>query len=411
MPLRRSHTKSRRGCLECKRRHVKCDEGTPRCTLCKKRKLECRYPPPSEDEDSPLASSSTQDETESGAVTPSRDFSQATRLLETRLFHQYMTSTYHTLSQDGLSAHHLSMTIPHMATSCPYLLDSIHAFSALHLASVETDNRASWLDHAARYQSQACAGLSKVLPEMSPQDYEPAFVSSIIIMLFAIGSRVLSTENRPLDPLLVVLEARTLISGPAMLFSRINEGGIDAQLDGWLCVSDTEEVLETRKHDWYGTLSLRLLSEGSMITRNSGGSPVEDTHVLFNLHKDIMTSLARLHSIIDTSKGSDQPIYFATWQQLQQAIKPWPKIGPHGGPLGWPLFLSDKFSSLLQNGDWIARVLFLHYGIAMRLLCHRWYVRDWGRRLVSATLEQLDEIPPEWEETISWIRRAAARED
>lgn len=84
---------------------------------------------------------------------------------------------------------------------------------------------------------------------------------------------------------MVVLEARTLISGPAMLFSRINEGGIDAQLDGWLCVSDTEEVLETRKHDWYGTLSLRLLSEGSMITRNSGGSPVEDTHVLFNLHK------------------------------------------------------------------------------------------------------------------------------
>ncbi|KAJ5456902.1 hypothetical protein N7530_012176 [Penicillium desertorum] len=293
------------------------------------------------------------------------------------------------------------MTIPRMAASCPYLLDSIHAFSALHLAAVETDNRASWLDHAARYQSQACAGLSRVLPEMSPQDYEPAFVSSIIIMLFAIGSRVLSLENQPLDPLLVVLEARTLISGPAMLFSRINEGGVDAQLDGWLCAPDTQESLESGKHD----------DGGWMITRNRGRNPVENTRVLFNLHKDIMTSLARLHLIIDTRKGSDQPIYSDTWQQLQQAIEPWPKIGPHGGPLAWPLFLSDKFSSLLQHGDWVARVLFLHYGIAMRLLCHRWYVRDWGRRLVSATLEQLDEIPPEWEETISWIRRAVARED
>ncbi|CAG8897550.1 unnamed protein product [Penicillium egyptiacum] len=376
MPLRRSHTKSRKGCLECKRRHVKCDEGIPKCTLCKKRKLECRYPHPNEGEDSPMASSSAQDETESGTVTPPRDFPLATRLLETRLFHQYLTSTYHTLSRDGLSAHHLSMTIPRMAASCPYLLDSIHAFSALHLASVETDNRASWLDHAVRYQSQACAGLSKVLPEMSPQDYEPAFVSSIIIMLFAIGSRVLSLEARPLDPLLVVLEARTLISGPAMLFSRIKEGGIDAQLDGWLCAPDTQESLESGKND-----------------------------------QDIMTSLARLHSIIDTRKGSDQPTYCATWQQLQQAIEPWPKIGPHGGPLAWPLFLSDKFSSLLQHGDWIARVLFLHYGVAMRLLCHRWYVRDWGRRLVWATLQQLDEIPQDWEETISWIRRAAARED
>ena len=47
----------------------------------------------------------------------------------------------------------------------------------------------------------------------------------------------------------------------------------------------------------------------------------------------------------------------------------------------------------------------------MRLLCHRWYVRDWGRRLVLATLEPLDEIPQEWEEIISWIRQAAERED
>ena len=75
-------------------------------------------------------------------------------------------------------------------------------------------------------------------------------------MLFAIGSRVLSLENQPLDPLLVVLEARTLISGPAMLFSRINEGGVDAQLDGWLCAADTQESLERGKHNEYETLSL-----------------------------------------------------------------------------------------------------------------------------------------------------------
>ncbi|KAJ5496556.1 hypothetical protein N7463_008543 [Penicillium fimorum] len=339
-----------------------------------------------------MPSSSAQDETESGTVTPSRDFQQATRLLETRLFHQYMTSTYHTLSQDGLSGHHLSMTIPRMAASCPYLLDSIHAFSALHLASVEPDNRTSWLNHAVRYQSQACAGLSMVLPEISPPDYEPAFVSSIIIMLFAMGSRVLSVENRPLDPISVILEARTLMSGPAMLLSRILEGGVEAQLNGWLCAPDTQESLQIGEH-------------------YHNGNSVENTRVLFGLHKDILTSLDRLRSMIDIRKGADQPIYEGTWQRLHQAVKPWPKIGPYGGPLAWPLSLSDKFSALLQEGDWVARVLLLHYGIAMRLLCHRWYVRDWGRRLVLATLEPLDEIPQEWEETFSWIRRDAARED
>ncbi|KAJ5213329.1 hypothetical protein N7449_000498 [Penicillium cf. viridicatum] len=172
MLSRRSHTKSRKGCLECKRRHVKVSVNklaplNPSGVLdvaqaafpdgsnlpSETHILTQRYPPPNEDEDSPGASSSAHDETDSGTVTPSRDFPQATRLLETRLFHQYMTSTYHTLSQGGLSAHHLSMTIPRMAASCPYLLDSIHAFSALHLASIETDNRALWLNHAVQYQS------------------------------------------------------------------------------------------------------------------------------------------------------------------------------------------------------------------------------------------------------------------
>ncbi|KAJ5199768.1 hypothetical protein N7472_004972 [Penicillium cf. griseofulvum] len=118
-----------------------------------------------------------------------------------------------------------------------------------------------------------------------------------------------------------------------------------------------------------------------------------------------------LKSMIDARKGLDQQIYQATWQRLHEAIEPWPNIGPHGGPIAWPLSLSDDFASLLKNGDWIARIMLLHYGVAMRLLCHRWYVRDWGRRLVLATLELLDDIPQEWEETISWIRRAAARED
>ncbi|CAG7943787.1 unnamed protein product [Penicillium salamii] len=375
MPTRRSHTKSRKGCLECKRRHVKCDEGIPKCTLCRKRRLECSYPPPNEDADSPQGSSINQDDLESSTALTG-ELPPATRMLEARLFHQYMTSTYHTLAQDGLSANHLSINIPRLATSFVYLLDSIYALSALHLASVEADNRVPWLDAALRYQSQACSGLGKVLADITTQEYEPAFVSSIFIMLFAMGYRVISVDSKPPDPLSLVREIRTLISGPAMLFDKIVKGGFTAQLEHWMHVPDTKESLP------------------------------DGTHT-----KNIITSLDRLHTTIDMNKGPQDSTYRVNWQQLYQAIEPWPKIGPQGGPLAWPLFLSDEFLALIQNGDWIARVLFLHYGTAMRLLCHRWYVRDWGRRLVLATLEPLDDIPPEWVDTISWIRQAAERED
>ncbi|KAH6854136.1 hypothetical protein B0I37DRAFT_305787 [Chaetomium sp. MPI-CAGE-AT-0009] len=44
--LRRSHRKSRAGCLECKRRHVKCDEQRPKCIICTLSDRDCSYPSP-----------------------------------------------------------------------------------------------------------------------------------------------------------------------------------------------------------------------------------------------------------------------------------------------------------------------------------------------------------------------------
>ncbi|TFB00024.1 hypothetical protein CCMA1212_008068 [Trichoderma ghanense] len=42
-PPRRSHTKSRKGCDTCKRRHIRCDESFPQCRNCTKHKIRCPY--------------------------------------------------------------------------------------------------------------------------------------------------------------------------------------------------------------------------------------------------------------------------------------------------------------------------------------------------------------------------------
>lgn len=211
-----------------------------------KRSLNCSYPPnPSEldsCQDSPARDGSESDTRVSGA-----NQAMPTRMLEMRLMHQYLTSTYHSLSQDGLSAYHLSIIIPQMATSFPYLLDSILALSALHLAFLEPDHRLSWLDAAVRYQSQAGSGMGKILPNITPQHYEPAFVSSVFIMLFATGFSGISRDGRLVDPVAAMLEVRTLIAGCAMLSNRFNETGIKGELDGWLCVPETEENLDQRQ--------------------------------------------------------------------------------------------------------------------------------------------------------------------
>jgi hypothetical protein len=42
-PPRRSHTKSRKGCETCKRRHIRCDENFPQCRNCTKHNCRCPY--------------------------------------------------------------------------------------------------------------------------------------------------------------------------------------------------------------------------------------------------------------------------------------------------------------------------------------------------------------------------------
>ncbi|KAK7187947.1 hypothetical protein DPSP01_003163 [Paraphaeosphaeria sporulosa] len=48
-PSRRSHTKSRKGCKTCKKRHIRCDETFPQCRNCTKHQVRCDY------QDSPQA--------------------------------------------------------------------------------------------------------------------------------------------------------------------------------------------------------------------------------------------------------------------------------------------------------------------------------------------------------------------
>lgn len=99
--------------------------------------------------------------------------------------------------------------------------------------------------------------------------------------------------------------------------------------------------------------------------------------------------------------------YRNTWAFLLEAVNRWPWGRPNGGVIAWPINISEDYIALLKQGEWPARILFLHYGVGMHLFSHRWFVRDWGRRLVAAVLQPLaDEIPTEWAETIEWTKRA-----
>ncbi|KAL4779043.1 nucleophile aminohydrolase [Aspergillus varians] len=378
MPSRRSHTKSRRGCFQCKRRHVKCDEELPRCSLCKKRSLECDYPPTG-DADSQL-SPTPQD---SNDTPPSADAWPAnTRMLEMKLFHNYVIDASFTLRPDILEAGHFQVAVPRVATSNPFLMDIILAFSALHLAFLEQGD-SKWLEIALKYQNRACSAFSKVLADLAPENLGPAFICSIFIMLCAFAYPCVSQDRDTFDPLSQVLEINRLLVGCAFLFQQLDSVEQPEEIKAWLVYKRPEVFQKTG-----------LIEDA------------QENGVLEQLQKDLLSSLDHLRSTIDSAESPHQAMYHSTWAILQEMVKEWPRGKNKGGILAFPIHISEDFMARLKDGDWTARIVFLHYGVGMHLLSDKWYVGIWGRRLVATVLQPQEEIPPVWKETVVWARQA-----
>ncbi|KAH7143695.1 hypothetical protein EDB81DRAFT_842920 [Dactylonectria macrodidyma] len=68
--LRRAHRKSRNGCWECKRRHIKCDEARPSCSNCTVSERSCSFPHSASPSGSVSTPASTHASTLTSAATP-----------------------------------------------------------------------------------------------------------------------------------------------------------------------------------------------------------------------------------------------------------------------------------------------------------------------------------------------------
>ncbi|KAK4174064.1 hypothetical protein QBC36DRAFT_47712 [Triangularia setosa] len=167
---RRGHTKSRRGCFNCKRRRIKvppfppfpistkkktatnispqCQETRPSCGHCLKTGLACEYPS--------LPTIIHQ---------PSNTLPLFS-LLDLRLYHHFLSTCYlhHPIGSEPLWLH----TVPHLSQSHPYLMHAILGYSASHL--LQSDPSIS-LTPAMSHRLKAIKSIKKALasiPSSSP---------------------------------------------------------------------------------------------------------------------------------------------------------------------------------------------------------------------------------------------------
>ncbi|KAF2816006.1 uncharacterized protein BDZ99DRAFT_377424 [Mytilinidion resinicola] len=201
-PSRRSHTKSRKGCKTCKKRHIRCDETFPQCRNCTKHQVRCDYL------DSPSANAPESPKSPQQANLLWTAEIEATISIwqqtdefpfpELRVYPQPLWRAY---SKSELRlVHHLSSITNEMfrsqtsrlttwtdlmpkflsvAASHPFVMHSILAFSASHLAwiSQSSDTR----NLAFHHGSIALKGLHEAIANFSKANSDAVLASSLLL--------------------------------------------------------------------------------------------------------------------------------------------------------------------------------------------------------------------------------------
>ncbi|KAK5163548.1 uncharacterized protein LTR77_010497 [Saxophila tyrrhenica] len=398
----RAHSKSRTGCLRCKRRKVKCDEIRPRCTACNRRDDNCVYPSPfaagsngngsgtaGEDDSSRacsnLSSSRSPESGPSSALASilKSDTDLATRRTlahsldqhDLRLLWHYMRKVAPLDASDPLIVEIRQDDFVQEALQYPFMMEALLSMSALHLRAWR-DRTADWALVAELKKSRALKGYISTLTDVTDDNVLAAFCCSTILPITFLASSAPDMAATATPPGDVVQAICTLL--------RL-QCGIGA-------------VMRTFKTDrlWESRVC-------KMMTRASQAKPTdlptETTEALAHLRSTLKDTRHQL-----TDYGG---IYLSAVCHLERCLA---LLSSNPADIdidaehvfGWPVLCGELYVEALVSKHPPALAILACYGVALHHLRALWFIGDWGQHIVHATSTYLDST---WKFATSWARR------
>lgn len=110
-------------------------------------------------------------------------------MLDLELLHHYTTtSTYLTLSSDPIMRNYFLVDVPHLGFSHPYVLHSIIALAASHLAHFRPESRQYYSAEATARHTSATSMATPLLSEITAANAIPIHCSSVLTMFISFAS-------------------------------------------------------------------------------------------------------------------------------------------------------------------------------------------------------------------------------
>ncbi|CAK7200205.1 hypothetical protein SEUCBS139899_002896 [Sporothrix eucalyptigena] len=408
LPRKRRHFKSRLGCGICKRRKIKCDESRPGCANCAKHGVECDFKeatperptarslPTTPLPTAPLPSRPQPAQTPLPLLSSAADglHSQPLQIHHLELLHNYCTLTSYTLSSDPILRNVWRINVPQEGFKYEFVLRSVFALSALHMASYTTDapEKQRYLQMARAEHGVALRDIATALSQASADNCSALHVSAAMTFMYAWAA--------PRQP------------GDIFLVAPSTPGSSEkAVVADWVFLmrgtrSITEMWSEKLLEGPFGIV-LRMGAESMGGDRHHGAKVASAAWQATPEH----TQLAHLRTIICKAAAADESedvnVYERSLLSLERSFC---YSYGHGTSIGtasatsaqtssvyyWLYCMEDEFVDLIVQRRPLALVMFAHFCVLLRLLSACWWMQGWSTHLMQEIWDLLDGDHRQW---------------
>ncbi|KAL3480867.1 hypothetical protein BJX99DRAFT_244045 [Aspergillus californicus] len=382
MPPRRSHTKSRHGCDQCKKRRVKCDEQGPPCSNCTSREIECVYSksptvrrlynvpplPPAHRPDpnnNHLLSQSHQHTPDS----PTSGVSRASELRKLELMHKYSTETYQSLCNSSSDFYIWQIVVPRKALDHDFLMNGILAVASLHMASsMEPSGALPYINTALEYHNQTLTPFRHAIADISPENCDAVFAHSMVTTIMGIALPHLTENDERVGMMEKIILAAELIQGVSKILK--------------ICRPWLKLKLFTSRNDFW-----------------------ERTNI--GLDGETQTALDNLSALTDEiTNVEQQAVLKEALKMLQQCFTRYANSRDIASVLAWLATAEKDFVCALRCRQPVALLILMYWGALLHELHGRvWWAKDSGSGLVLDLLGEMRPSHPRWETILLWPKQ------
>ncbi|PVI04052.1 hypothetical protein DM02DRAFT_586885 [Periconia macrospinosa] len=399
---RRAHQKSRAGCIECKRRRIKCGEEKPRCHQCKKYDKSCEYAGSTLGPSTPSTRSSVQlhPDTEplsqrtsttpvpSISSVPSSSAHIPSSLFDAQdlsLFHHWCLTTSISIVNTRNLDHLWQTTLPKIGFRHIYVMHSLLSLSALHIAYLDPFEKHSNILNAAQHHSKALDGFRQDIDYISPENCDGLFVNAILIFLYTFitfGKLYDPAIDSKVGPRILGADWIPLMRGVGIVlqvgYEHITAGPLNSLLSigNWMELCPDPESDPDDKH---------IVRIREVWNQGDNAAVYDETLELLRKCRAWIIQFEKMH-VEDTSEWG----HSRSWT----------------GPFLWLFLAPQRYLELLAQRQPSALLIFAHFGATLHAIRQYWWIDGCSKSIVDVVSESLG---PYWDHWMEWPKQVVER--